>query len=51
MREGGDVETTLLKSDTVQPYGNVSTTIWSHKTSHKVWGGWSPEKTKGPEWK
>ncbi len=40
--EGVGVYATLLQSDTVQ---------WSLKSRHESWGGWSPQKTKGPDWK
>jgi len=25
--------------------------IWSRKSRHETWGGWSVQKTKGPEYK
>jgi hypothetical protein len=39
--KGVGVYFALLQSDTIA--------IWSHKSRYKTWGGWSPQKNKGPE--
>jgi hypothetical protein len=41
--------TIFFEKNTVVVRYNIG--IWSRKSSHEVWGGWTAQKTKGPDYK